>query len=135
MKKGYLKILVATTKTQGRRGDFCFVPEGEVVTFGHECDGETIMGSCGCKRSMVGVKGRKATTTMRVVEKRITKVGLAKVLKKSMKAGGFKITQAEALVEADCLLDLAKGIRLGVTVERRGWKFIQRVTKVRKVKG
>ena len=57
-----MKILVGTTETQGRRkNDFCYTKEGEVLCFHLECDGETVDGSCGCKRSMSGVDTNKAT--------------------------------------------------------------------------
>ena len=50
-----MKLLVATTKTQGqRKNDFCWVPEDEIVQFAFVCDGEKIDGSCGCRRSMSG---------------------------------------------------------------------------------
>ena len=64
-----MKILVSTNKYQGmRENDFCHTTEGEILIFGMECDGEKIDGSCGCRRSMIGIETRKATTTMMVAE-------------------------------------------------------------------
>jgi len=65
-----MKVLVATEETQGhRKTDFCWTEEGELVFFGSECTRETIDGECGCRRSLCGLRTRKATTTFRVVER------------------------------------------------------------------
>ncbi len=63
-----IQIFVATTETQEQREtDFCFVPEGEIVTLPvMTCTNEHVDGPCGCKRSMSGINTQKATTTMRV---------------------------------------------------------------------
>lgn len=67
-----MKVLVSTKQTQGQRpDDFSYVREGDLVCFGEVCgrgnDG------CGCERSMVGLKNRKSTTTMRVAELILTR--------------------------------------------------------------
>jgi len=60
-----MKLLVATTQTQGQRqNDFCWATPGEILHFGSECDREGIDGACGCKRSLSGLDSLKATTTM-----------------------------------------------------------------------
>lgn len=65
-----LKIIVATSETQGQRpGDFNFVPDGEIVMIS-DCD--CLHAGCDCVRSMVGIKNGKGTTTMRVVESDMT---------------------------------------------------------------
>ena len=58
------KVLTATAATQGmRKNDFSHTEEGELVTYGLECDCEQVDGVCGCKRSLVGRSTHKATTT------------------------------------------------------------------------
>ena len=72
-----LKVLVSTTQTQGKvEGDFCFVPEGEIVgRYGVICDAEREdgKGGCGCGRSFGGFMTLKATTTAMVVERPMTR--------------------------------------------------------------
>lgn len=62
--------LFATCATQGMRAsDFCWTEEGELVTFSSHCDRDNdndIDGGCGCRRSMVGLNSKKATTTFKV---------------------------------------------------------------------
>lgn len=123
-----IKIFVSTKKTQGqRKNDFSFVPSGEVVihpTF--ECDGETIDGGCGCRRSLSGISCHKATTTMVVAEKLYTVEKLAKMIEASMKKGGWgKLFSPErlteyALADAKELVKAARPFRVGTVVERRG---------------
>ena len=61
-----MRVLVATKKTQKQReNDFSFVPENELLYFGSQCSGEKVDGSCGCKRSLVGVKCLMATERAR----------------------------------------------------------------------
>ena len=89
-----MKVLVGTKDTQGKRkNDFSFTDEGELVTFGTECDREAVDGHCGCKRSLVGMKTRKGTTTFKVVEKKISKVNYLQALKESTEGAfpGFEI--------------------------------------------
>lgn len=65
------RLLAATAETQGKRkSDFHWVPEGEYVFFGFECDRDrrNIDGGCGCRRGMCGIECHRATTTFKVVE-------------------------------------------------------------------
>jgi len=69
------KVLVSTTVSQGRaHGDFCWVPEGELVArYQMVCDSERPDGSgCGCGRSFAGFVTHKGTTTAMVVESNLT---------------------------------------------------------------
>jgi hypothetical protein len=72
-----LKVLVSTTHTQGKvDGDFCFVPEGEIVgRYGIVCDDEREdgVGGCGCGRAFGGFMTLKSTTTAMVVERPMTR--------------------------------------------------------------
>ena len=110
-----MKILVATKETQGKRkNDFCFCNAGDIVMFGMECDGEGIDSSCGCKRSMVGVSNRKATTTMKVADVAVSKREFVSILRKSLKGGGWsRDTQDLDEQCADELISLASSFEVG----------------------
>jgi len=77
-----MKILVSTRKTQGlrKRTDFCFVPDGEpVIPCSITCDHD-VDGDCGCRRSMIGIHCRKATTTVEVVETNMNEADFIKLV-------------------------------------------------------
>ena len=119
-----MKLLVATTETQGQRNnDFCFVPEGEIVHFTLECDGETVDGGCGCRRSMSGLKSHKATTTMKCVDVEITEAEL-KGLIFDFYCKGWKMSLIDATKEAEVegaeLMRMAGYFAVGAIVEKRG---------------
>ncbi len=127
-----MNVFVATEKTQGQRAsDFCFVPNGELVTFGMVCDGnDAIDGGCGCQRSLTGIKCLKGTTTVEVVDfPHMVETDLAEVVKRSYVAGGWgKLTSNEELAEwsreeAKELARLAAEFEVGAIVERRRNKF------------
>jgi len=119
-----MRILVATTKTQGaRKNDFCFVPEAEPVMFGFECDNEPIDGGCGCRRAMVGIGCLKATTTVAVAETPMDRDGLIAAFVESSKRSGFNFTAAEVAPMADDLLRIAGRFAAGTVLERRGDAF------------
>jgi len=128
-----MKILVATAETQGRRkNDFCWTEEGELVGFAMECDGETVDGKCGCKRSLSGLKTHKATTTIKVVEMDITMEGYVEKIHESLKAAGW-ITQEDkgeglkwAQEDAKELARIANAFTVGIIVEKRGKRFQER---------
>ncbi len=121
-----MKLLVATKTGQGRRkNDFCHADEDEIVRFGVECDGETVDGSCGCRRSMCGVNSLKATTTMKCVEMEMTEGQLKEVLFQSLVKGGWvkeKTSAVQKMIDgdADQLIRLGKMFRVGDIVEKRG---------------
>ena len=119
-----MRILVATTKTQGaRKNDFCFVPEAEPVMFGFECDNEPIDGGCGCRRAMVGVSCLKATSTVAVAETPLDRDGLVADFVKSSKRSGFNLTAAEVAPMADDIIRIAGRFGTGAVLERRGDAF------------
>jgi hypothetical protein len=128
-----MKLLVATTRTQGqRKNDFCFVPEDEIVHFAFECDGEKVDGGCGCRRSMSGIVCRKATTTMKVADVEISITDLKGLLFDYF-CSVWKYSPVEALksagVEGNELLRVAQGFEVGAIVEKRGPFFQQRKDK------
>lgn len=66
-----INVLVSTTLTQGAApGDFCWLPEGELLArYGVVCASERPDGSgCGCGRAFAGLITHKATTTAMVVQ-------------------------------------------------------------------
>jgi hypothetical protein len=86
-----MKILVATKETQGlRKNDFSFTEDGELVmlpTF--TCDSGSVDDDCGCLRSVVGVKTRKATTSYKVIEQNVTWQDVRNEMARSLYAAGF----------------------------------------------
>ena len=119
-----MKILVATTKTQGtRKNDFCFVPEGEPLTFGFECDHEAIDGNCGCRRALVGIACLKATTTMAVAETATDRAAFIAALVVSSKTSGFNFGADQVAPVADEVLRIAGRFPAGTVLERRGNAF------------
>lgn len=125
-----MKILTATKLTQGqRKNDFCFVPQGEIVTFSSDCDREAIDGKCGCRRSMVGLESLKATTTIQVVDLPLTQEQLHNLLQKSLQKSGWtrlmNSTEVDELIKQDltALLGVSNAFAIGTVLERRGSKF------------
>ncbi len=132
-----MKVLVATKQTQGqRKNDFCFCTEGELVKFGMECDGESVDGSCGCKRALCGMDTSKATTTMMVVDlPTVSPEGFRAKWHEAMTREGWLKHGTEdenRKWEADdCaeLLRLAEFFAVGAVIEKRGRRYAQRVTR------
>ena len=129
-----MKLLVATHQAQGERpSDFCFVPEGEIVRFGFECDRDRqeIDGGCGCRRSMSGLLCSKGTTTMLVIERPdLTSPALHDLIRLSLQQGGWaegmtsgRLQRAVA-DEARRLIAAARPFAPGAIVEKRG-DFLQ----------
>ena len=120
-----MKIIVATTQTQGQRpGDFNFVPEGEVVIVS-DCD--CLHAGCECSRSMVGVKCGKGTTTMMVLESGMSREEYRRLIRDANK--GYEDLGVDESVfdeQADSLLELADQFPAGVVIERDGEDFEQR---------
>ena len=124
-----MKILVATTRTQGQRpNDFCFVPEGEPLMPSFECEGEEVDGRCGCRRSLTGVKCRKATTTALVTEVRHDRRWLASTFARSLRRAGFRPEPEEVRQMVDRAILVATRFATGSVVERRGDDFRVRPT-------
>jgi len=131
-----MKVLVATSETRGqRKNDFGHATDGEIVTFGSECDGEPVDGVCGCRRAMIGVDSRKATTTFKVVEMpSLTLEGLAEKIHDSLKTGGWSADDEPgrrkwAAEDASELARMADFFTVGAVLEKRGKKFQTRVPK------
>jgi hypothetical protein len=119
-----LPVLVATRETQGRRRtDFCWCEDSEPVRFTFECDGETVDGPCGCRRSMSGMVTLKATTTFRVKRLPISRKQFVDMLRDSYAKAGFPLDNASIQEEADELLRLAAAFLGDAVLEKRGGKM------------
>jgi hypothetical protein len=114
-------------KTQGQRAnDFCFC-ENELLTFGSECDGEKVDGHCGCKRSMVGLTSRRATTTIEVAEVPLDEEEFINQLMVSERKAGFNLSDKQSRRVACGLIKLAGKFPVGCVLERRGNIFRRRL--------
>ena len=127
-----MKALVATKETQGRRtNDFSWTQEGELVTFGSECDREPIDGQCGCKRAMSGLTTLKATTTVKVTDlPGLTQETLAEQIKSHLiKDWHFEEPIAASIASEDAAVlgGLADQFEVGDVLERRGNDFVRRL--------
>jgi hypothetical protein len=120
-----MKLIVATKETQGQcKDDFCFADEGEIVVVS-DCD--NLHGSCGCDRSMVGVRSTGGTTTMLVVEADITREQYIEQLRTANgDYAGCDLSDAFFAAQADVLLELAAEFPVGTVIERKGDDFEQR---------
>jgi hypothetical protein len=120
-----VRIIVATKEKQGEKeGDFCFVPEGEIVMVG-DCD--CLHEGCDCSRSMVGIVCKMGTTTMMVVESDLTREDFRRQIREANE--GFEGLGVDGSVyeeQADALLELAKQFKTGAVIERSGEDFEQR---------
>ena len=123
-----MKVLVSTRETQGARdNDFCFVPAGEILTFGFQCDNGHVDDHCGCRRSMVGLHCHKATTTMRLVDlPHITINKLAKMIEKSDHDAGFNSDIYDITNWLIEFTDSLQDVPVGSIMERRGNHLMRR---------
>jgi hypothetical protein len=127
-----MKVLVATRDGQGlKRGDFCNAEPGELVRFGSECDGEAIDGKCGCRRSLVGVKTARGTTTMAVVDQPIDMASYTKAIAAGLRSAGWAALGGDTLrwaeQDASELARIAAAFPVGAVVQRRGNSLSRRV--------
>lgn len=140
-----MKMFVATQQTQGTRAnDFTQCDEGVIVTFpAFECDGESVDGKCGCKRSLIGIVGG-ATTTFKVVDApEMDAERYESLVLQHFRDGGWLARNDEGegddpeAVEAvraehvRPMLALAAKFPAGLVLEKRGGKFQSRSTKTR----
>lgn len=128
-----MKILVATKEKQGqRKNDFCWATEGEIVNFAFECDGESIDGKCGCRRSMSGVESLKSTTTIKVIESEKTESDIMAAIRAGLEKGGWlKLgteKQNQEMINSNTaeVLKIAAHFPAGAVLEKRGYKFVMR---------
>ncbi len=125
-----MKILVATKETQGQRAnDYSFVPEREIVGFGHTHDGELVDAPCGCQRAFTGTATDAATTTVKVIDSESTPEEFIDDIVAANAEFIFSTDAEEAFrQEALELLQTADHFPVGAILERRGWLFRERTT-------
>lgn len=125
-----IKVLIATSKTQGfRANDFSHTEEGELVGFGAlECDREQVDGHCGCRRSLVGLRSGKATTTFKVAE---MECDLSAEISRSLINNGWGGVGEDEIAkiakdDAKGIQHIASGFAVGTVLERRGETYKNR---------
>jgi hypothetical protein len=124
-----MKVFVSTRATQGDTpGDFCFVPEGELVGRHHMvCDCCRYDDGCGCGRAFSGFVTRKGTTSAIVAERTISESEWRSALLLSLNAAGWgQLMSAGELarfVDDVVAHDLVSAAELptGTIVGRRAW--------------
>ncbi|WP_340683015.1 hypothetical protein LCL61_30795 [Amycolatopsis coloradensis] len=124
-----MKLLVATSKTQGtRKNDFDHCVEGELLWIAPCCDdGESSPDSdCGCGRAFGGLSSHRGTTTALIAElPGFTYSDYAEALRSSLAAQGWPPEAAEELAAG--LLAFASGWEVGTVIERRDDCFAERL--------
>jgi hypothetical protein len=124
-----MKVLVATTATQGTRpSDGCAAADGELVrppTVEHP--GEPVDDhTCGCRRQLVGLDSGQPTTTVQVVQRpdltpdQLRKAVLASLDRAGAARPGECDSETWAAAVADELLEWAAPFQVGTVLERRG---------------
>jgi hypothetical protein len=125
-----LKMFVSTLCTQGEvPGDFCFVPQGELVgRYSMVCDLEKADGSgCGCGRAFGGFVTHAGTTTAMVVERDMSELEWrAQLFQTLCDTGWAAASHADDLAEVvDDLVEhdlgAASQLPVGQVVGRRAW--------------
>ena len=119
-----MKLLTITKEGQGKRSnDFCLANEGEIVRFGTICEREPIDGSCGCRRSLVGLDSWKSSTTVVVRDLNITPEELTLRIANYYREA-WKISVKEAMAyaneEVEQLESFGKHFPVGRVLEIRG---------------
>jgi len=115
-----MKVLVATSDTQGQRGnDFSYCIEGELVTVGLVCaaDEENPDGGCGCGRAFAGLNSHKATTTAKVKDVELSEEDYVEALRSSLAQQGWPTEDVGEL--AAWLVQLVSTWPTGSVIERR----------------
>lgn len=120
-----MKILTATSRTQGDRGnDFTFCVEGELVIVAPivcEADEEDPESGCGCGRSFGGLNSDKGTTTAVVSDLDFTRDDAALAIRSALEQSNFiQYVDPEDIEEliADTL-NVAAGFEVGTVLEHR----------------
>ncbi len=115
-----MKVLVATSDTQGQRGnDFSYCIEAELVTVGMVCaaDEADPDGGCGCGRAFAGLNSHKATTTAKVKDVELSEEDYVEALRSSLAQQGWPTEDVGEL--ATWLVQLVSTWPTGSVIERR----------------
>jgi hypothetical protein len=120
-----MKLLVATTKTQGdKKNDFNWLPNGEYVVMGMVCDTDRgdPDGGCGCGRAFEGIDHLKSATTAEVVEVDFDRAAWVEMVRLSKtKAGWAEMDNFDDFytATADEMIELVRDLPAGTVVGRR----------------
>lgn len=119
-----MKVLTATTETQGARDDdFVWTIEGELVWVGLVCDRDLRdpdNGGCGCGRAFSGLSSHRATTTARVSDLDLTRGDVVTAYAGYLESAGYGVfAEAELADEVDEMLEVCATWRAGEVIERR----------------
>jgi len=117
----------ATATATAPYGEFCYVPEGEIVaSFGAVCCNA---GGCGCDRSISGTTTYRATTTAKVVEREVSWDDLFQLAAKAGKEtgwGGPIVWNAiQSTVEAVEELDVGTVVEPRYDDINERWKYVE----------
>lgn len=127
-------MLVATTRTQGRRGhDTISCSPGELVDVTSSCDSRSER--CGCCRLFTGLTSRLTTSTAEVVERELTLDAYVAAHHASLlRAGLSDEPRIRALAEtyARQMARVAEDFPLGTVVERSGTWIRKRPRRIRR---
>lgn len=133
-----MRLLVATTRTNGRVDDDCYgCVEGELVLVDEPCEAHRGADEpgCACARTFVGLGSRAATSTALVVESDLREAEVREAVRGGLEDRGLvdpDLTpreRAEQLVE-DALtrvLAVAEHFPPGTVVGRRGERVFPRL--------
>ncbi len=113
-----MKVLVATTKTQGKRNnDYCWTVEGELVRLpGMTCD----CPDCGCGSGWAGLASSRATTTCMVAELDLDRADLLHAFTSGLERDGWLIPGEDQSWIAEFIEDhlmLATAFPVGTILE------------------
>ena len=124
-----MKLLVTTAETQGQRSsDFCWTEPAELLIPGFECDTDhdDPDGTCGCGRSLTGLRTRGTTTGM-VEEVKLTRLEFIRMVLASDNQAGFTcVTRDEAEALVNSYLAAIREFKVGAVLEYRAGKFTER---------
>jgi hypothetical protein len=127
-KNNRLKVLAATSRTQGRRAsDFSYCIPGELVIPSDVCKKDRKAGPdgpCGCGRAWIGLSSRLATTTAKVkVIDGFSLADLTVAVQASLEHSGMLLLESHpehaAVILAREVADLAAAFPKGTVLENR----------------
>jgi hypothetical protein len=134
-----VNVLMATSQTQGWRDkDSSWTVEGELVfTPRIECDRGSVDDDCGCRRAMAGTMSHRATTTIKVTQRkdldpdtyftliRDALMDQGYVTKDLLTDPGVNEWLRDITLELTCM---ARSFEVGTILERRGDFIFERRT-------
>jgi hypothetical protein len=132
-----MKLLVATGISQGfRPNDFNYVKDGELLVFAPQCNDANPDSACGCRRSLLGIFSRRATTTFMVKEINMTEKELLDILYRFHEE--FQCVEVDELKsfaqkDFEILTQCTEPFDVGTIVERRDAYLSARIVPIGQV--